>query len=136
MTYLSSQYQPQVTHRLQLRCAKQQLILSNAAHRSRNRDEPNIFLPPVPSFDLIAWMPRVDRLAVHVACIAVLNIDRVAAFAFDALLCLVVMECTQGLQLTMPKQIVVSFVRNDVIRNRSNSNDTLGSAHNTERVVL
>ena len=94
------------------------------------------FGPPVPSFDLIAWMPRVDRLAVHVACIAVLNIDRVAAFAFDALLCLVVMECTQGLQLTMPKQIVVSFVRNDVICNRSNSNDTLGSAHNTERVEL
>jgi hypothetical protein len=36
----------------------------------------------------------------------------------------------------MPKQIVVSFVRNDVICNRSNNNDTLGSAHNTERVVL
>jgi hypothetical protein len=36
-------------------------------------------------------MPRVDRLAVHIACIAVLNIDSLAAFALDALLGLVVM---------------------------------------------
>ena len=52
-------------------------------------------------------MIGINWFAVHIDCTGILNINYVAASTFDALLCFVVMERTQGLQWTMPEQFVV-----------------------------
>ena len=75
--------------------------------------------------------------AIHITCTRIFNIDNLAiATTLDALLGFVMMEFAQRLKLSVPEQIVVSFVRHDVIGNSGSRNSTLSQAHSAQWLVL
>jgi hypothetical protein len=77
----------------------------------------------------IAWMPWIERPAIRTNC-------SVIAALLDDLLRAVVMESAQTLQLTEPKRIDVTSVRNDMIRDAGCREPAFALAHATERLDL
>src|SRR5262249_41189958 len=74
-------------------------------------------------------MPAVERPAI--------DADRCVVTAMlDDLLRAVVMESAQALQLTEPKRIDVTSVRNDMVHNAGCSDPAFARAHATERLDL
>ena len=74
-------------------------------------------------------MPRIQRPAISTN-------RRVVTALLDDLLRAVVMESAQALQLTKPKRIDVTSVRNDMVRDAGCSDPAFARAHATERLDL